>query len=72
MEAAYELDNHAIAVLKPKGAILDRKARRIAVRGIGYRLLSLPGEPKPRLALLQGRRQGCEIELRNYGVLLFL
>jgi hypothetical protein len=40
------------------------------VRGIGYRLLLLPGEPKPGLALFQGRRKGCEIELGNYRVLL--
>ena len=70
VEAADELDNHGIAVPEPERAILNRKARGIAVRWIGYRLLLLPGEPKPGLALLQGRREGCEIELGNYRVLL--
>jgi hypothetical protein len=72
MEVAYELDNHPIAVPEPERAILNGKARRITVRRIGYRLLPFPGEPKPGLPLLQGWRQGREIELRNYGVLLFL
>jgi hypothetical protein len=36
-----------------------------------YRLLPLPGKPKPGQALLHGWRQGCKIEMRNYRVLLF-
>ncbi len=69
MKAAYEVHDHPIAVPEPEGAILNREARGIAVRRIVYRLLPLPGEPKTGLALLQSRRQGCEIEPRSYRVL---
>ena len=72
MELAYNVHDHLIAVPEPKRSILNRKACGIAVSWIGHRGLLFPGKPKSRLSLLQGRRQGCEIELRNYKVLLSL
>ena len=43
---------------EPERAILNRKARRIAVRRIRYRLLPLPGEPKTRVRAAPGLAPG--------------
>jgi hypothetical protein len=72
MEGAYELHNHPIAVPEPERAIFNCTARGIAVLRIGDCFLRFSGEPKTGLALLESRRQGCEIDLRNYRELPFL
>ena len=69
MKSPHELDNYVIAMPEPERAVLDREARRIPVRWIGYSPTILPSEPKTGLALLKCRRQGCEIEFLNYRLL---
>jgi hypothetical protein len=72
MESGYALSNDAVTVPEPERAIFDRKAVRIAVCRIRYWRLILPCEPDTGFALLQGWRQGRNINGDSYCALLFL